>query len=379
MASVFLRKNLFYAKVRLWDASAGAFVWRQVATHCRDRDRALAVALELERASEAAKGALMSRERAVRLVNVVMQLAGCEGLELAPRVVDLAVGLIHEGLAAKTKQKYSGILKRWRGFFGDDRRVDGVSVAEMEGYYSKELLGNLGATAAGDHLRFWRSVWGRARDLGVVGENVPGLVRALGRDTADKRVISRVDMVALVRCLRRALRAGQGEARAWLALSLLGWHTGHRLQDLLGVSDGVIVREDHRWAILELRPAKKLKKEGARVVRLPIPAYVGRMAAGGFLALNGGNNSNGWVSNAFVDWLKLAGVDPLPVQKKRRVVHLKSFHSFRHAMVSRCVAAGIPGDLARLVTDHESARVHKGYVHSEVESLRGALRAVRRV
>jgi hypothetical protein len=44
----------------------------------------------------------------------------------------------------------------------------------------------------------------------------------------------------------------------------------------------------------------------------------------------------------------------MPVQKKKSVVHLKSFHSTRHGMSSRLIGAGVSRELARLVTDHDS-------------------------
>jgi hypothetical protein len=40
-------------------------------------------------------------------------------------------------------------------------------------------------------------------------------------------------------------------------------------------------------------------------------------------------------------------------------------------------AAGVTGELARLVTDHDSPQVARRYVHAEVESLRAALKTTR--
>lgn len=100
---------------------------------------------------------------------------------------------------------------------------------------------------------------------------------------------------------------------------------------------------------------------------------------GSFSALHGADNRNGLVSAEFVAWLRKAGVDPLPIPRGKRTINLKSFHSFRHAMASRLTAAGVSGELARLVTDHASAKVHGAYVHAEVAALAGALKKARRV
>jgi integrase len=93
--------------------------------------------------------------------------------------------------------------------------------------------------------------------------------------------------------------------------------------------------------------------------------------------LPGRGNASGKVSNEFVEWLRVAGIDPLPVKSKARLVNLKSFHSFRHSMASRLVAAGVSSEVARLVTDHASPQVHRGYIHAEVASIDAALRKVR--
>lgn len=42
-------------------------------------------------------------------------------------------------------------------------------------------------------------------------------------------------------------------------------------------------------------------------------------------------------------------------------------------MQSRLTAAGVSGELARLVTDHDSPQVARRYVHAEVQALREAL------
>lgn len=49
----------------------------------------------------------------------------------------------------------------------------------------------------------------------------------------------------------------------------------------------------------------------------------------------------------------------------------------RHSMASRLAAAGVSGELARLVTDHESPKVQRRYVHAEIQALREALTAAR--
>lgn len=48
-------------------------------------------------------------------------------------------------------------------------------------------------------------------------------------------------------------------------------------------------------------------------------------------------------------------------------------------MQTRLTSAGVSGELARLVTDHDSPKIARKYVHAEVESLRRVLEQARRM
>lgn len=125
-------------------------------------------------------------------------------------------------------------------------------------------------------------------------------------------------------------------------------------------------------------PAKKRGR--GRTVVLPVPSWLAKLARrlGDFRSINKANNDNGRTSAEFIEWLKLAGIDPLPQVRRGRTFHVKSFHSFRHAMTSRLAAAGVSGEIARLVTDHDSPQVMRSYVHAEISSLAEALKKARR-
>lgn len=371
MASVFLRGRVFFACVRLWDATAGKWRFKQVATGCRDRNAALGIAATLENASLDARAGVLSREKAVDLVNVVLRLAGLPLVESAPGTWDFARAMCEaEGLAVKSRAKYEAARLAFEGFAGSDRPLDSWTAGDFQRHYDL-LLKKVSPGTANDHLRFWRSVFNRAQRLGIVRVNPVAGIDRKASEGSEKEAITRGDMVKLVRLLRK------GKQRAWLALAWLGWHTGHRLQDLLDLLPGSFSEVAGVGWCVSFVPGKT----GGRAVVLPVPDYVAGMVRrlGGFASLGvKGSNYNGKVSNEFVELLRAAGVDPLPVQQKSRIVHLKSFHSFRHSVSSRLAAAGVSGQVARLVTAHASEAVHRGYVHAEVLSLRDALRAARR-
>ena len=377
MATIFQRGGVWVAKVKVWDAAVGAFRWVMRSTHLGDRKAAELAAATLERGSAACAAGVMSREKALEMVNDILRFAGLAELSPVPMTFAFAEGMAGAGkLAFKTSQKYAGALKRfklWAG--GKDRALNAWTTGEMQAYYDSMLL-DLSATSAGHHLTFWRGVFGRGVKLGHLSMNPAAGVVTVRRVVTPKVAISRGECAAVLRVMRRA---GQGR---WVGLTLLGWHTGHRIGDLLGVRPSDLVDVEGVKAVL-LRPAKGSRVEGARVVCLPLPGYLwkrlvrvlGGQEKGDVLGRSG--NANGRVSNEFVEWLVKAGIDPMPVQMTARMVHLKSFHSFRHSMSSRLAAAGVDPETARLVTAHKSPQVHRGYVQAEVAALAAALKKVR--
>lgn len=365
MASAFQRgrSDIYIASFKAWDAKAGRWVWRAQSTGVKDYAAALAIARTLENGSQAAKSGSLTREKAAAMVNDILRLAGLDDLTPAPSLAGVAAGLLKGAdVAASTGRKYSAqwtALETWAGSKAA-LPVTSWTAAMVEGYYG-HCRERFSATTANDHLRFVGMLFSRAVRLGHIASNPADAVQRAGNDSIEKETITRGMQARILRAMRR------GGRRDWCCLAALGWHTGHRLQDLL---DATRAEGD----LLALRPRKKGGK--GREVVLPLPRWLAALLTRleGFQGIEHASNRNGRVSEQFIGWLRAAGVDPLPVERGARVVHRRSFHSYRHSMQSRLTAAGVSGELARLVTDHESPQVARRYVHAEIESLREALR-----
>jgi integrase len=330
----------------------------------------MGIAATLERASGDAKAGVMTRDKAMALVNDVLALAGCVTLEACPTLAQVAEAMlsgadVSEATARKYKAQWKA-LKLWAGPRAM-RPVDSWTVADVSDYYtaSREAHSD---TTANDHLRFVGMLFDRAVKLGHRTTNPASMVDRVSNDTVSRDTFTRSHMAALLRTLRKSKRLD------WAALTLLGWHTGHRLQDLLDLTPADVAGD-----LVTIKPRKK-GKAGGREVVLPLPRFVARLLVrvGGFGSIHGADNRSGHVSADFVTWMKAAGVDPLPTKRGTRTTHRRSFHSFRHSMATRLISAGISGELARLVTDHDSPQVQRRYVHAEIEALRVAMAAARR-
>lgn len=385
MATVFKRKNsdTWTAAFRAWDAGKGKWIWKQASTGATDEAAAAGIAAKLEQGSAAAKAGTLTRERALEMVNELLKLAGSESLAPVPSLKVAADDLLASlAVTAGTKRKYAAQSKKlveWAGKRADEP-VTSFTVADMQDFYNA-MRKRFSGTTAVDHLHFASMVFNRAMAHGHCTANPTKAVKRGATGAVEKLTFSRGEHAAILRAVRLAPDCG-GEIRraarikaqrAWQCFISLGWHTGHRIQDLLDVTAASIDGD-----LVTMQPRKKATR-GGRTVVLPLPRWLAAMAKslGDFKALNHADNRNGKVSEDFVKWLVKAGIDPQPVERGKRAVHLKSFHSYRHSMQTRLTSAGVSGELARLVTDHDSVKVARKYVHAEIQGLREALRKAR--
>lgn len=361
MATLFLASGelVWTAKFRAWCATKQAFVWRSKSTGVRDKTAAAGIAANYEMLSERAKESALTRDKVMKVVNDILVLAGRDAILAVPPLSNLVESLM-AGVQGGTLKKYTGyreVLKRWNKA-KYEKLVDAWTPADVEAFYQFAQMEVSTATANG-YLNFLSMVFGKAIALGYRASNPVKAIARKTDDSVEKEAITRSEMSALLRTIR-ASKATPSK-QAWVALCALGWHTGHRIQDLLDVEADKAVKLDPElgW-LVSLQPRKKRSRKG-RLVILPLPAWLGKMLTRieNFKSIRGGDNYNGRISNDFVAWLVRAGIDPMPVQRKKRVVNLKSFHSTRHAMSSRLIDTGVSGELARLVTDHDSPQIQR--------------------
>lgn len=339
----------------------------------------MGIAASLEQASGACKAGTMTRGKALELVNDVLRLAGMADVVPVPSLRMVAEAFLGDAdVSAGTLRKYTAQwdkLAAWAGKRADEP-VTAFTVDDMQAFY-QDVRKRFSGTTADDHLNFASMVFTRAVERGHRSTNPTKSVTRKATGAVEKGTFSRLEVAAVLRAVRKeknsTLRVNVEKKRSWQCLISLGWHTGHRIQDLLDVTAASIEGD-----LLTLQPRKKAKR-GGRTVVLPLPRWLASMTKrlGDFGKLHHANNRNGKVSEDFVAWLRKAGIDPLPKHRGVRVVHLKSFHSFRHSMQSRLTAAGVSGEMARLVTDHDDVRIARKYIHTEIQALREALASAR--
>jgi integrase len=380
MATVFRRpKRLsFDAKIKIWDAAKNREVWKNISTGMQDEKKALALATSLEVASGQARVGVWTKAKAEALVSSILALAGVEWHSSPPfgELIEKFIESKSKGISAGSREMY---LAKWRSFSKwagprVNQPAEKWRVEDLQAYYD-HLCTRMGVTSAGQHLDYMATFFRRAEEGGHIKGNPAKLVLRAPVDVRTERLpFDRKEAAAIIKGFRADPH--------WQTLAALGWHTGARVSDALDFTvDHLSEVEGVGW-VLRFQPKKKTDvtgraKGGSRQVILPIPRYLAlRLKRLGSLAPH---LSGAVTARHFVQRMQAAGVDPMFVQHKKNLVPRKSFHSFRHAMTSRLVAAGVQGETARLVTDHETVSMHKRYTHAEVKSIAEALKKARRV
>jgi len=329
----------------------------------------MGVAATLEGVAAQAKAGTMTKEKAIEAVNAILSLAGVPLLTPAPLLKDVADTIIDRAKTDSTRKKY---LQAWKLIeaFGAKQKLatltDWTPRACEQFYVS--LTDEYAASTANQHFDILNMIFARAIRTGAAMTNPTGDIQRARETHVEKAVISRKDQAAILRTMRREKR------RDWALFACLGWHTGHRMQDLLDTTTSNIEGD-----LITITPRKKANRKNSRTIVLPLPQWLAAsiQRLGSFQSLGNASNASGIVSTQFGQWIVKAGIDPKPVKRKKATINQVSHHSYRHGLTSRLAAAGVPDSIARMVTDHDSAAVHRRYQHAEVEALREALRKAR--
>lgn len=170
----------------------------------------------------------------------------------------------------------------------------------------------------------------------------------------------------------------------WKTLCLVAFYTGARMGDIC----------DLTWGNLDLDAAapsvsytqRKLRKAEHSFVKLPLHPRLlewlrGYRKPGGVdpashllptlhKSLPGGRNG---LSAAFIDIMVAAGVDPCYTKRGKNKIPGKSFHSFRHTMVTNLETRQIAENVRMRMVGHANANVHRIYSHDDWNAITSAV------
>jgi integrase len=369
MASVHRRPDSKY-----WHAA-----WRDVhgklilrSSKQTDRTKALAFALECERAEKLAGNGSLTEAQARKIVEDIMERAAT-GEVL--RNHSIAVWF-REWLAGKEARKsastavrYEHVIEEFLAHLAEKakRPLTALSTRDVQAFISKRTKAGCSPTTVMLDGKIIRAALNQARREGLISVNAAEAAELPKRDSVERGTFNAAEVKMLV-------DAAHGE---WKTLILLGYYTGARLSDCCGLE----------WENVNLSARTLAYKQGKTGRKLTLPlhpdllAHLEELAATDKPARSimphmaslrpGGRHG---LSESFKRIVRNAGLDLQTVQGGGvRKISRRTFHALRHSFTSALANANVAPELRMKLTGHSSEAIHRGYTHHELATLRSAV------
>ena len=359
---------------KFMDAS-GRVVMRS--TKQKGQRDALKVAMAWEDAAKKARAGELTQAASVKVLRELMEQTGTGSLK-TPGIGETLDGYLTAcatlGKAKGTLTRYKPIFTRFKAYLGEVRTrasVASLTVSEVEGWRNGEVVAGLSAKSANLGLGIIRAALNVAKRRGEILHNPCDAVSELRERSDERQPLTDADIVKL-------LKAATGEWADWRGAVLVGAWTGLRLADVARLTWGAVDMVAGTVTITPEKTGKPLVVPVAGELRAYLETLergVGKAPV--FPTLAGRiTGRNGGLSNEFARLMKLAGViAPAGAEKKGRgrQGRLKSFHSLRHAFVSRLVNSDVPADVRKALAGHDTDEAHAKYTHLRFEKQGEAL------
>lgn len=369
MASVHKRPNSKY-----WHAA-----WRDVhgklilrSTKQTDRTKALAFALECERAEKLAGAGSLSEAQARKIVADILERTG-NGDELRNHTIQ---DWLNEWIAGKearrsdaTAIRYKHVIELFADHLGTKakRSLSSLTTRDIQSFLTKRQKGGCSPSTVQMDGKILRTALNQARREGLISINPSEAVELPRRNSVERGTFSAEEIQKLV-------DAAQGE---WKTLILIGYYTGARLSDCCSME----------WDRVDLKQGtlayhqQKTNKQIALPMHPDLHHHLTIMAKKGKsqkfimpgMAGKGPGGRHG-LSESFKRIVRKADLDLQTVQGGGdRKISRRTFHALRHSFTSALANAEVASELRMKLTGHSSEAIHRGYTHHELNILRNAV------
>ena len=338
------------------------------------------ILLGWQRTADAAVSGELTKATVLKTLNEILERATGERLEVAT-VEKFFIGWLKgksvTGKSVGTTARYASVLKNFRRFLGDKRvrsSIAGITASDIEAFRDDELARGKSASSADLAVKILSAVLNDAKRKGLILANPATAVELIAGPSNERKPFSDEEIAALLRVADVP----------WRGMILLAAHAGLRIGDAAKL----------RWSSVDLS-AETLKFTAQKTTRRkhgkPQTIAMHPEVTGFFEALPSDDDPEGplfpslaskvagghqGLSNAFSKIMDAAGIRGVTTVKKegqgRRFSEL-SFHSLRHAFISRLANADIGPDVRKEFAGHSSDEIHRRYTHLDLGVQRRAL------
>ena len=363
-------------KSRFWTACYTDHNGRQLkrSTKTTDRNAAMVIALEYERAEKQAKQGVLITTQLRKVLSDVSEKVNGDSLHVDSVEVFLEKWL--EGIAVRnsraTLERYRNAVK-W--FLKNlqaraQKPIFAITPQDVENFLTARLKCGLANKTVVLDLKIIKSAFQQAVNYGTIPINPVSAVRLPRVVSMEREVFTHDEVQKLITA---------APSLDWETLITLGYFTGARLSDCVQMTwDNIFAAE----GLIKYRQQKT-----GKVVMVPMHFeiikhlhYKGTFGTTGFLCPNLAAKSSGGkhgLSEGFNRIVRKAGLDPMTVKGKGlRKFSRRTFHSLRHTFNSTMADAGVAPELRMTLTGHQSQEMNRRYTHLQMETLQKAVNAV---
>jgi integrase len=369
MASVHLRPATpyFHAAFRGPD---GRLILRS--TKQTDRNAALAVALEFERAAKLAmRGELVEAQAREVLKGIMARADIGETIQTTSTTAHFTEWLATKEArkAAKTAERYKSVTDRFLESLGPRAKkpLTALTARDVDRFLDTRLKEGVAPRTAILDVKIIRTALNAARRKGLIPTNPAEAVELPEVVGMERGTFTAAEVKLLV----------DTAAGEWKTLILLAYYTGARLSDCCRMA----------WDDVDLAGGSLTYTQGKTGHKLTLPLHADLHAH--LEALAGTDNAEPFImpgmanlktggrhglSEGFKRIMRKAGLDLQTVQGAGvRKLSRRTFHALRHSFTSALANAGVAPELRMKLTGHKSEAVHGGYTHHELATLRAAV------
>ncbi len=369
MAIVLKRKDSkFWCAV--WRDAHGKQIWRS--TKQTDKAKALADALDYERADKLGGAGSLLEAQAKKILTGILERSGTGDVLRDPITGDW----LREWLAAKAAHKAESTAVRYGQIVEEfiehlDKRarkpLSAITARDIESFLAKRKKAGCSPTTINLDGKILRTAFNKARREGLTTTNPAEAVDLPARDSVERGTFTPAEVKMLV-------EEAEGE---WKTLILVGFYTGARLSDccrmewkgvdLAGETLTYVQRKTGKEVTVPLHSELQSHLESLASTDKPSLFIMPGMAEKG----PGGRHG---LSESFKRIVRKAGLDLQTVQGGGdRKISRRTFHALRHSFTSALANAGVAPELRMKLTGHSSEAVHRGYTHHELATLKRAV------
>jgi len=340
-----------------------------------DRQAALAVALEYERASKLARRGDLVEAQAREVFKDIMKRA-----DIGETLQSVSIRAhFTDWLASKKTKKSEATGERYgkpvEGFLTGlgakaDKPLTSLTARDVERFLDARMAQGLAPATVTLDVKIIGGALNVARRQGLIPTNPAEGVELPEADAVERGTFTPAEIKMLV-------DTAEGE---WKLLIMLAYFTGARLSDCCRMQwEGV----DLTGETLTYTQAKT----GAKVTAPLHPDLLAALnkRAGSdkpdvfimpALASQRGSGRRG-LSETFKKIVRKAGLDLQTVKGAgNQMISKRTFHALRHSFTSALANQNVSSELRMKLTGHKTEREHSKYTHHEMDNLRAAIKKI---